>query len=273
MAAKSWDADFRYAAIRQSMKVVRNAKAGDIFCCPSSLCVPVANKPIVGWTPGRIMIIALVLGFALMFGGAVVVSMAEDANVRGNGNGNEAILTVLGAGLSLCGLSCFFLPVTMDRFVMKRLLGSRGAELALYPGKLLCAELSDADRSKMKISIDGDDYVLILADYENRRLLIEGVAARYLIRAEDVTDFCRFQFMNYVGAEITFRVGDEILLSVAIARVSLLLELTRQLPFLFFLQKRIKNRTFKVCAQRWILRKTLRLPRMSPEMRPAESLV
>ena len=246
MAAKTWEADFRYPAIRESMKVVRNAGASDIFSCPSSLCVPIANRPIVGWTPGRIFLIALVLGFALMFGGAVVVSMAEQANLRGNGN--QVILTVIGACLSLSGLACFILPLKMDRFIMKVLLGQRGTEIALHPGELLCAELSNADRTKMKISIDGDDYVLLLADYQNRRLLVEGVAARYLIRAEDVTDFRPFQFMNYVGAEITFCIGDQISLNIAIARVSLLLEVTRQLPFLFFLQKRIKNRIFRVCA-------------------------
>ena len=36
---------------------------------------------------------------------------------------------------------------------------------------------------------------------------------------------------------------------IAIARVSMLLELIRQLPVLFFLQKRIKNRIFKTCAE------------------------
>ncbi len=74
--------------------------------------------------------------------------------------------------------------------------------------------------------------------------IVRNAGARYLIRAEDVADFRPFQFMNYVGAEITFRISEEVSLSIAIARVSMLLELTRQLPFLFFLQKRIKNRIF-----------------------------
>jgi hypothetical protein len=247
MAAKTWETDFRYLAICESIKEFGNEHGDDLFSFPGSLCVPVAKKPVVGWTPGRIFLICLVLGFALLGGGVVIIGKAErDA---GRGNGNNAVAVSIGACLSIAGVACFFLPVTLDRLIMKLVLGSRGTGLARRRGDILCAEISDTDRTKMKISIDGDDYVLVLADYANHRLLIEGIAARYLIRGIDVTDFRAFQFMNYVGAEITFRINDKASLSIAIARVSLLVELTRQLPFLFFLRKLIQNRILCVCAE------------------------
>jgi hypothetical protein len=247
MAAKTWETDFRYSAICESIKEFGSEQGDDPFSFPGSLCVPVAKKPVVGWTPGKIFLVCLVLGFAFLGGGVVLIGKTERGAERGDGN--NAVAVSIGACLSIAGVACFFLPVTLDRLIMKLVLGSRGTELARRRGEILCAEISDTDRTKMKISIDGDDYVLVLADYANHRLLIEGVAARYLVRAIDVTDFRPFQFMNYVGAEITFRINDKASLSIAIARVSLLLELTRQLPFLVFLRKLIQNRIFRVCAE------------------------
>ena len=247
MAAKTWETDFRYQAIQESIQVIRNGRTDDIFRCPGSLCVPVGHKPIVGWTPGKIFIVFLVLGFVFLIAAAIVAGVAErNPNL---GDGGKAVALTLGVGLGTLGMACFFAPVLLDRFLMKLMIGSRARDLADHEGELLCAELSNNDRSKMKISIDGDDYVLLLADAENQRLLIEGVAARYMIRADDVTDLRAFQFLNYVGAEITFRINGKTSLGIAIARVSLLLELTRQLPFLYFLEKRIKNRILQVCRE------------------------
>ena len=248
MAAKSWDKDFRYKAIQESIKIVRSERPGDLFDCPRSFCVPLAEKPVVGWTPGKLFIIFLVMGFVFLIGAAVIVGIAEQDTNRPPLL--RSFLLIAGTVMGFAGMGCFFVPATMDRLIMRLLLGSRGSDLTHQPGELLCAEISNTDRAEMaKLSIDGDDHVLILADQENRRLLMEGVAARYQIRAEDVVNLRPFQFMNYVGAEITYRIGDHLTLSLAIARVSLLLELTRQVPLLFFLQKRIKNRIYQACEQ------------------------
>jgi hypothetical protein len=247
MAAKTWDTDFRYQAIQESMKRIRSESTDDIFRSKSSFCIPVANRPIVGWTPGKLFLVFLVLGFVLLIAAAIVVGVAgRNPNL---GDNSKTMAIVLSVTMGLGGMTCFFVPVLFDRLLMRLLIGSRGSELVSQPGEVLCAEISNNDRSKMKVSIDGDDYVLFLADTKNQRLLIEGVAARYMIRAEDVTELKPFQFMNYVGAEIVFRINDSVCLGLAIARVSVLLELIRQLPILFFLEKRIKNRIFKACQE------------------------
>lgn len=247
MAAKTWEIDFRYRAICESVNCIGDEHVDDLFSFPGSFCVPVAEKPIVGWTPGRVFLIALVLGFACL-GAAVFIGGKAERNAN-RGLAKNAAMLPLGVCLAVTGIALFFLPVMLDRSIMKFLLGSRGAALARLPGGALCAEVSDADRAKMKLSIDGDDYVLLLADHANRRLLMEGVAARYMIRAADVADLRPFQFMNYHGAEITFRINDKTSLTIAIARVSLLLELTRQAPVLFFLRKLIRNRIHAACAE------------------------
>ena len=113
----------------------------------------------------------------------------------------------------------------------------------------MAAELSNADRSKMKLTIDGDDHVLIRFDEENRRLMIEGIGARYQVRAADVEKLEPFEFMNFVGVELDYRIDSQTHLRVAIARVSMLLELIRQLPFLFLFAKRIPNRLLANCTR------------------------
>jgi len=244
MAAKSWEADFRYDAIQASIKLLEGDDRQNLFAIPRSFCIPVASKPIVGWTPGRITLISLVLGITLLVGAAYLASQSEKPGQQTSG---VAVLITVCMGIA--GIACFFAPVVFDRHIMSMLTGSRGAELRLQPGEMLCAEISDADRSKMKISIDGDDYVLLLADEHDNRLIVEGIAARYQIRGTDVVEINDFEFMNYIGAEIAVRIDDDVLLRIAVARVSMLFEVTRQLPFLFFLRKSIKNRILSVCTR------------------------
>lgn len=247
MAAKNWESDFRYAAIRASIEKLGSQPDVETFDAPGSLCVPIAKKPVVGLTPGKVMVVCLVLGFSCL-GGAVFLTGTAERN-KNRGRPNAAWLVPVGSVLGVAGISLFFAPILCDRWIVRFVVGSRASALVRRSGKLLCAEISNTDRSKMTVSIDGDDYVLLLADQDHHRLLIEGIAARYMIRSSDVTDLQPFQYLNYVGAELTYRIDSKTTLSLAIARVSLLLELTRQVPPLFFLRRLIKNRILRTCEE------------------------
>ncbi|MCA9026325.1 MAG: hypothetical protein KDA86_14050 [Planctomycetaceae bacterium] len=234
MAAKTWEQDFRYPAIQTSIRALSHDHFDDPFEYPGSFCLPVAERPLVGWSPGRITLIALVLGFALLAAGAWLASIAEKQN---------GLLLVIGGCCSLSGMLMFFLPLKLDRQIIGWMMGKRGHDLAARARNLtlLASELSDPDLSRMKISIDGNDHVLILFDEQNHRLMIEGLGARYQVRAADVVDIAPFQFMNYLGVKISYRINSKGPLSIALARTSLVTELARQLPFLFFLKKLVKN--------------------------------
>lgn len=240
MVAKTWESDFRWAAITASIRKFGDEIPDDIFHLRESFCLPVAERPIVGFSPGKVMLIALVLGFALLGGGAWIASTLDE----GANDPRSALVLAVAALSSLSGMAMFFLPTVFDRRLVSFFLRNRGRDLLhrTGDGTLLTAEISNADDSAMKISIDGDDHALIWADRTSRRLIIEGVAARYHICEEDVVRIAPFVFVNYVGADISYRIDDDIVLRIAIARVSSLLELTRQLPFLAFLRKRIRNR-------------------------------
>ncbi|TWT79114.1 hypothetical protein CA13_05110 [Planctomycetes bacterium CA13] len=247
MAAKTWEADFRYPAIQSSLELFPNAIPDDIFTIPKSFCLPIAARPVVGFTPGKAMLVFLVVGFALLGLAVWLTSLVEK-----EGPFMESVLPmVVGSLCGILGVGCFFAPSLFDKQLVSMFLGDRGSELRRYASAtgVRSAELSDGDLTKQAISIDGDDFVLIYMDQENRRLLIEGISARYQIRSEDVVSVEPFVFTNYIGAQICCRIDEQTDLLFAVARVSLLFEITRQLPFLKFLRKRIQNKLLEEIAE------------------------
>ena len=235
MAAKTWSDDFRSSAINSSISRLPDRNEDDVFGWPSSFCLPVSDRPVVGFTPGKLTLILLALGFVLL-GLAVWLT--------GNEDDPAAWRMILAAASGISGMACFFAPAVFAKQIAFLFLQQRGWRLhsMASPEKLMTSELSDGAVGKQKIEIDGDDYVLIFMDKANQRILMEGIAARYQIRSEDVISVEDFMFINYVGARIRCRIGEDAELCFAIAKVSILFELTRQLPFLIFLRKRIRNR-------------------------------
>lgn len=242
MAGKTWDTDFRRDAVRASIAQIGDVKGTDLFASPGSFCVPVGPRPIARWNPGKLMLVALVVGFLLLFAGAGIASIAEKQKQEVA----STLLLILAAGCSLSGIGMMFLTIKCDRQILRWLIGQRAQALADRADRrpLLAAEIVNGDRTTMTISINGDDFGLIHVDETQRRLLIEGVGARYQILACDVERLAPFQFMNYLGIEIVYRIGPEDRLHLAIARTSLMLEFIRQAPILFFLRGRIKNTLF-----------------------------
>lgn len=246
MAAKTWEADFRYAAIKESIERIGDRVSDDPLESNFSLCLPIAARPMIGLTPGKITLVFLVLGFAFLIGGVGLMSLGK----RFDNGRHEGVFVIMGVCSSLSGMLCFFAPQILQFRINRWLIGQRGHELIDRAAgrEILCAELSQADKN-ISISVDGDDHVLVLCDPDNGQVLVEGIAARYLIRQADVLSLSPFEFMNYIGAEVTYRVGDGVMLSIAIARVSILFELIRQLPFLSFLKRRIRNRILEQMVQ------------------------
>lgn len=243
MAAKTWEQDFRYGGITASVGLVGPEYDDDPFSYPGSFCLPIAERPIIGITPGKVMIAAMFLGFALLIGAIMLISTVPDGKELDTWP--STIKLIVSCLIGLSGIGCFFVPLVFDGFLIGKMLGDRGHDLVARSSgsKLLSGELSDADVSKQTISIDGEDHVLVWVDQRNRRLLVEGLGARYQVLANDVTAFAPFQFMNYIGVDLTYKIGNTNQ-RVAIARVSLLYEFTRQMPLMGFLQRRIKNRLY-----------------------------
>ncbi|MBD3672114.1 MAG: hypothetical protein HUJ26_01195 [Planctomycetaceae bacterium] len=256
MAAKTWEIDFRKDAIRASIQKLGPDQRENPFATDESFCVPVGEKPIPFWTPGKISLICIVIGFVFLVAGAVIISFAENQNGPG-----QVLLTIVGVSCSLSGFLTFFIPAKGDRMIISRMIGERARDkVESFPrADILSAELGKPGIEGQKLSIDGDDHVLVFFDRERKRLLIEGIGARYQICSEDVTHLAEFEFMNYLGAEISCRIDDETELEFAIAKVSILFELLRQMPLLFFLRKRIKNKVLAMVTETLDMPETIKL--------------
>lgn len=256
MAAKTWETDFRKDAIRASLQKLGPEHRENPFETDESFCVPVGEKPVPFWTPGKISLICIVIGFVLLAAGAIIVSYAE--NQQGP---KQTLLIILGACCSLSGFLTFFIPAKGDRLIISRMIGERALDkVETFAGsETLSAELGKPGVEGQKLSIDGDDHVLVFFDRERKRLLVEGIGARYQICSEDVTHLAEFEFMNYLGAEISCRIDDETELEIAIARVSILFELLRQIPIFYFLRKRIKNRILAMVSETLEMPETIKL--------------
>jgi hypothetical protein len=238
MAAKSWEKDFRYPAMTASLAVIQGEYLDDPFRFPGSFVLPVAAKPVSGITPGRISILCLVMGFVLL-GTSLFLSWQAEQN-------DELVFYVLAAMSGLLGLLCFFLPVMFNRLIVGNMIGPRAHDLVDYAQgvKLYTAEISSPD-TKHKLTIDGDDHALLYFDASHGLLRIEGIGARYQLRAQDVSQVTPFHFMNYLGFEVWCKVGEASILHFAAATPSVLDELIRQAPILFFLKRWNRNTLYE----------------------------
>ena len=237
MAAKTWDADFRCDAIAASLATLPEEARDDPFATDVSFCLPAQSRPNAGLTPGKLMLLALFVGFGLLAAGAVVLSMSENGTLP-----PSPIWLPLGAVCSLLGIATFFLAVKYDWLATRYLIGERLDRTLEHAGDAVrvTGELGPPGENQT-ISISSDDHVLMYCDRANQRLLIEGINARYQIRREDIQAIRRFEFMSYLGAEIEYRIDDATVLGIAVARNTLLRELIRQAPILFFLKRFVRN--------------------------------
>ena len=234
--AHNWEKDFRYEAVQASMELVGEDIREDPFDYPFSFCLPISGEPFRGITPGKIMLAALVLGFAGLIAGVVI------AGQSGEGDETSWPILILGLCCTLGGIGCFFLPFALQKRIVGWCIGQRGADLMnrAESRDIVASELGRAD--KVQIKIEGDDHVIILFDRQNQRILMEGMAARYLICNEDIVSISPFTFMSYLGADISYRIGEETVLRIAIAKSNGTQELVNQVPILFFLKRFIRNR-------------------------------
>jgi hypothetical protein len=101
-------------------------------------------------------------------------------------------------------------------FLAARLRGRPGSLLE-HGGDLPSAVLRVEDaRTYHKQKLSGEDLGIALFDRENRRILLEGLSHRYVIRGEDVASFWPLQTGEVISVRIDYRIGD-VLLPVVLA--------------------------------------------------------
>lgn len=246
MAARSWEDDFRKDAIKASIRKLGAEHRADPFRFDGSFCLPVAERPVTGWTPGRFSLIAMIVGFALLALGLVIVTAAEAMGAK-----NDLVLLSLAGFCSLSGIAAFFVPVKGDKLILRWLLGDRvRSRLHEFDSRcVMSSELRPHGPALRKMLLGGNDHVILFFDDENEKIMIEGTGARYQIRARDVESLHVYDFMNCLGAEITCRIDEDTRLEIALARASVLYEIMKHIPLFLLLKKHLKNPLLERCER------------------------
>ena len=236
--AKNWESDFRHSAIQASIALTEQSPQRNQLEYPFSYCLPVSGSPLPSWiTPGRIVLLFVVLGFGAIAGGAVIASF-----VPPNDEGSEIWIAL---ALSLTGMLLLLMPALLQKRISMWFIGDRAKTLLSWSSSLDLVSCELGNSEKPTLSIDGDDFVLILFDTRNRRLIIEGVAASYQIRREDVEFVRPFEFQGMLGADIKCRIDERTSFRFGVLQTSIRAEFVRQLPILP--QRWIKNQLFTKC--------------------------
>jgi hypothetical protein len=125
---------------------------------------------------------------------------------------------------------CLFLPAKCGGLILRRLLGRRLDDLRISQNvsELLSVEVEDASTfQKMKASTEDAGYLAL--DSINRRIVIEGVVCRYVVRSEDVIRLGSVSGGTTVGTEVAYRIDDRTELKIVISKTSIWSEVLRQL--------------------------------------------
>jgi hypothetical protein len=223
MPAKTWDDDFRKDAIDASLQKLGDEYLDDPFQYDGSFCLPVGEKPNQGWgwTPfwigGYVFLAIFVLEAAVII--YVIVCFAHGINPF-----NWIVLLIPGGMLAGSGVHQFLISRRGEKLILGRLLKDRlHTRLEEFDTEhVIPCELIDPDSNERRY-FDSHDQVLVFLDVERRRLLIEGVTARYQIRAEDVVCLRNCEWTGLLaayrsGALLTCRIDETTELSLAAVR-------------------------------------------------------
>jgi hypothetical protein len=208
-------ADFRDAAVAASRGMLGSRTTPDFRTIAHSICLPAEDDgrralKVMNW---RRIVIQIVLfagwvGFLLL---GLAGGTLKDAQGKVTPLGDTLLIVGL-IGFAVLVMPSLISLVGGDR-LWKPLLAGR---LRKRPGSLLepgadlestVVRVEDA-RTYHKQKLSGEDLGIALYDRANRRVLLDGLRHRYVIRGEDVTCFWPVQAGAVISIRLDYRVGD-----------------------------------------------------------------
>ena len=241
MAVRNWEKDFRSNAVTTSVGSAELLQAEDPFALPLSFCLPISQQAMNYWNPFTFLGICLMAFIGILIAGAVSLPLkAIDAMPPGM----EANLwSAFIIGLMIFAFSVIVAPLICWEQIIKQFIGQRGRSLlglAEKSGsKIVYAYIVDPDEfNPNKIP---EDFVMVLIDPTEKRLVIEGTTARYQIRKQDIRKVKPFQLHVYKGAKISYSVTNQQQnrhdIEILIVQVSVIDLLAHELKVLWFLRR------------------------------------
>ena len=226
MLIEEFDADFRRDAIEASVLQLRQSGKVDPLDCQQSFCLPTEHGRRQLRSQGWLLAFSIVMA-VFGFGSAGLLVMWESGKPE---ESQSPWLLAMAFVLGTAGIGSLFLPVLCGGMLVRKHLGERFDALQRNANlsKVMSVGLEDAATfSQMKVISEDCGYLGI--DPVGRRLIIEGVVCRYVIRVEDIDQIQSKLVGSSPGTEIHYRVGEGTVLGITIEKMSLLAETVRQL--------------------------------------------
>jgi hypothetical protein len=232
--------DFRDRAVAASRELLKGLATCDYRTVGASLCLPAGEDgPRALKRAGRLKAAVMTVLFLGTFGGlgiGLIGTQLKDPQGKETPQGKQLMIIglVMFGGLVIPSL---IVSVAGDR-VGKPFLAHR---LRNQPDSLLLDDpelaswvlrVEDA-RTYHQTKLAGEDLGIALLDPEHRRILLEGLSHRYVIRGEDVTCFWPLQAHAVISIRIDCRIGEE--------RLALVLATTN--PWFHFFSGLLAQRT------------------------------
>ncbi|MCA9041019.1 MAG: hypothetical protein KDA65_11775 [Planctomycetaceae bacterium] len=212
--------DFRYDAIKASVKRMEREGITDPWDAEFSYCLPTGNsistmKRLHHFSTG-FSIIALTL---LVLPG-ICLLLQEKFGLNIN-IPLSVFFSVFAIGMVMKVLFLIFINRIAIPFY-----GGRHRACRNHPDLQCLPHINienAATYSQRKFTIehnpyfDTEDYAYLALDQNRARLIIEGILCRYLVRAEDVTDLRKVSVRTSAATQISFRVTDDQELELVLA--------------------------------------------------------
>jgi hypothetical protein len=206
--------DFRAEAAEASVALMEDSGQADPLEVGVSLCLPTGHPLSLPERLRRSVNSWLVAGSVLLVVAMGIGMFHEDLRYEW---GNRLWLAVA----VLCGVGgCYGIMLSFKRVGVppRKYLGRRRDGLRALPGvsRVFSVDIEDASTFTKQTKAPKDLGFLGL-DPVNRRIVIEGVVHRYVIRAEDVICIESVRFRDTVGTEVAYRIGDRAELTITLS--------------------------------------------------------
>jgi len=209
---KLFDDDFRTPASQISERIIQSAPNRDPLRAEASLCWLVDADGAKRHSGAEMMsVVTLLLAILALPGGLALIAMGFAGNQV-----KEPMLVAAGGALAVFGVVGFGLILARQRGALKRQVYAvdsphRDERWIVPPETELdtdSVQVEDAHTWE-KVKLVTEDKAVLAYDPEHRRVLMEGLCGRYVIRADDVTEMRTTAHGSSQGVLLAYRVGRE----------------------------------------------------------------
>jgi hypothetical protein len=213
--ARAAEPDFRDRAVAASRELLDDEGLARPWEVDTSCCRPTGEGRrevrSSAWWKMKVLLLTLVLLFAMLGLGAWA---SEQKDPLGGRPPLASALMAVGVAGAIADAVFMLAMLFAGDGIQKRLLSRR---LGARPGSLLEASaglptrlmrLENAQTYHVQ-KLAPEDLCVCAFDRPNRRVLMEGISHRYVVRDVDVTSFWPLQSGDKVSVRIDYRVGDE----------------------------------------------------------------